>query len=173
MDPAPDHTAVGEPVDDVPRPRRQRHQHVLDTKGLAVTAPSVDAPVLPALSLNRLGRIASVCYDHRRRVLAVWILLLVVLTGARRAAGGDFKDRLLGGDTESEHARSLLAKSFPAESGDVAQVVFHATDAAAASAIRSAGDATVARLRGADRVAAVRGPFDPGVAGQVSADGRT
>jgi RND superfamily putative drug exporter len=138
-----------------------------------MTATSIDAPVPPSLSLNRLGRIASVCYDHRRQVLALWILLLVMLTGAGRVAGGDFKDRLLGGDTESEHARSLLAKSFPAESGDVAQVVFHAVDPAAAPAIRATADATVTRLRGADRVAAVRGPFDPGADGQVSPDGRT
>ena len=122
---------------------------------------------------SRLGRLAASCYDNRRQVVAAWLLLLVAITFAGRARGGDFKDKLLSGNTESEHARKLLNRSFPAQAGDIAEVVFHTNRALGVGATRPTIDAAVSRLRGAAHVAGVRGPFDPGASDQVSADGTT
>src|SRR5438270_7330741 len=107
---------------------------------------------------SRLGRIATWCYDRRRRVVTVWVLVLIAVSVAGRAGGSDFKDKLLGGDTESEHARTLLARSFPTQAGDVAQVVFRADAASGAAGAQVTIDATVTELRGVSHVAAVRGP---------------
>ena len=70
---------------------------------------SLDAPSTAQHSRGRLGRIAAGCYDNRRRVVAAWLLLLVAITFGGGATGGDFKDKLLGGNTESEHARMAQA----------------------------------------------------------------
>ena len=122
---------------------------------------------------SRLGRIGTWCYDHRRRVITLWALLLIVVSVAGRAGGSDFKDKLLGGDTESQHARTLLERSFPSQAGDVAQVVFRADNAGGTTGVKTSIDSTVAELRGIGHVTAVRGPFDDGATGQVSPDGHT
>src|SRR5438045_1160686 len=122
---------------------------------------------------SRLGRVATWCYDRRRRVVTVWVLVLIAVSIAGRAGGSDFKDKLLGGDSESEHARTLLARSFPTQAGDVAQVVFRADAASGAAGAQATIGTTVTELRGVRHVAAVRGPFDGGVSGQVSPDGHS
>jgi RND superfamily putative drug exporter len=122
------------------------------------------------VQLNRLGRIATWCYDHRRRVLGAWLFALIAITAGGRVVGGDFKDKILGGNTDSEHARALLQHVFPAQAGDVAQVVFRTAARADSPANHSAIDADVAGLRGLPHVSGVRGPFDANATHQISPD---
>ena len=75
--------------------------------------------------LERLGAFAA-----RRRwwVIAVWLLVLVGLSVARGAFGGDLRQRLLGaGQRVVEHGLDVLTKDFAAASGYGGQIVFHAT----------------------------------------------
>jgi putative drug exporter of the RND superfamily len=122
---------------------------------------------------NHLGRFAIWCYDHRRRVVAAWIIALVVTTAGGAALGGTFQDKILGGNTESEHARVLLQHAFPTQAGDAAQLVFHTATSVASPANHAAIERSTSRLRSLPHVAGVRGPFDAGVVGQVSPDGHT
>ena len=129
------------------------------------TAPPRHRPGLP-------GRLAGWCHDRRRLVLGAWLATLVVAVVVSGIAGSNFQDKLSGSNTESQRARDLLTANFPSQAGDSAQIVFRAdgsvSDPDIQARIRDLG-AQVATL---PHVAAVRGPFDPGVQGQVSPGGQ-
>jgi RND superfamily putative drug exporter len=119
-----------------------------------------------------LGRLAGWSYDRRRRVLALWVLALVgiVALGAFIVTGR-FNNKLSAGSTESQTAQTFLASRFPARAGDPADVVFRSTGPVAAPATQAQIGAVLARVAALPHVTGVRGPFDPGVRGQVSPDG--
>jgi RND superfamily putative drug exporter len=120
-----------------------------------------------------LGPLAGWSYDHRRWVLTGWLLLLVVVIAASGAVGSNFHNNFTLADSPSHRAQQLLTQRFPAQAGDTADLVMHATG----SIETPANTATIARMMGAVRalpsVTSVRGPLDPGAARQISADGRT
>ena len=89
----------------------------------------------------------------------------------RQGRGRDFKDKILGGNSDSEHARVLLQHVFPGQSGDVAQVVFHTTARADSPANHAAIDSALAPLRGLPHVTGLRGPFPTNATHQISPDG--
>ncbi|HMC67551.1 MAG TPA: hypothetical protein VKJ07_00220, partial [Mycobacteriales bacterium] len=119
-----------------------------------------------------LARIARWSFIHRRRAIAVWLLLLVAVTGIGRAAGSAFRDDFSGGNPQSQQAQNLLAHKFPGNAGDRAQIVFDAPtrlNGATAPRIESL-------LQAARRLPNVTGVTDPltaAGAGQLSPDGRT
>ena len=50
-------------------------------------AQSPAGAAVARLSARGLGRLAAWCYDHRRRVLAGWVLAVVVVIGLAQWAG--------------------------------------------------------------------------------------
>lgn len=117
-----------------------------------------------------LARLAAWCYDHRRRVLVLWIGLLVVASVISGIVGSDYQDRFTGGNAESQRAQDLLQAKFPAFSGDMAYVVVR-TDSPVTSASNQAKLTTLAdQITGLPHVVAVRSPFDPGGQSQISSD---
>jgi RND superfamily putative drug exporter len=116
-----------------------------------------------------LERLASACFRHRWRVIALWVVALVGLFAVKGAFGGDFADggRLPG--TDSQKAYDLARKEMPNLTDDSATVVFH--DAAGldrpatAAAVRSYLD----EVRAMPGISAVTSPFD--APDQRSADG--
>ena len=116
-----------------------------------------------------LERLASACFRHRWRVIALWVVALVGLFAAKGAFGGAFADggRLPG--TDSQKAYDLAHAEMPNLTDDSATVVFH--DAAGldrpstAAAIRSYLD----QVRALPGISAVTSPFD--APEQRSADG--
>ena len=72
-----------------------------------------------------LERLASACFRHRWRVVALWAVGLVGLFALSGALGGAFSDsgRLEG--TDSQRAYDLLGDEMPERSGESATVVFH------------------------------------------------
>ena len=127
---------------------------------------SLGAPV------TLLGRLARWCFERRRAVLLLWVVSVFVVAGAGRAVGSRFRNDLGGGGSESARTQTLLRQQFPAEAGDVAQVVFGANDVTAANA-QAAITADLRSLEGLPHVAAVRSPFAPDGGAQVAADGHT
>ena len=63
---------------------------------------------------------------HRRRALVAWVALLVVVLGVSGAVGTRQANQFSLKGTESQRAQDLLKAEFPAQSGDVDQIVFHA-----------------------------------------------
>ena len=120
-----------------------------------------------------LGRLARWCYAKRRRVVLLWVVGLIVITGASQVWHGVFENKFNGGNSESAHAQALLAHRFPSQAGDDAQVVFHTADPVTSPAVQARITETLAGLNGLPDVAGVRSPFDPGGSAQISRDGHT
>ena len=70
-----------------------------------------------------MNSLARWCFNHRRLVLALWIVALVVVGGASGSAGSGYTDSFKLPGTESTTALNLLRDNFKAESGDVDQIV--------------------------------------------------
>ena len=120
-----------------------------------------------------LARLAGWCYDHRRRVLTGWILVVLVVIALSGAVGSAFSNNFNSGNSPSQRAQDLLAQRFPAQAGDTADVVIHTT-----GQVNDAANAgTINRLVGAlvplPNVTSVRSPLSSGAEHQVSADGHT
>jgi RND superfamily putative drug exporter len=60
--------------------------------------------------LHGLGRLAAACFDHRRRVLATWIVLLVAIVAVSQVVGGHLSDSFSSGNSPSGQAQALLAR---------------------------------------------------------------
>jgi len=131
-----------------------------------------DGPAATPPPASPLGRLGSWSYRHRRLVAAVWLLVLVLLSVAGRAAASQFKDDLnAGSDTQSQQAAGFLRTQFPGQAGDVAQVVFQTRAPVTSAGVRSQIIRTLGGLAGLPHVVAVLSPFGPGGANQISPDG--
>jgi RND superfamily putative drug exporter len=114
--------------------------------------------------------LARWCFEHRWKVVAGWLLALVVIAGASAAAGTSFTTDLSLPGTDSQAAAALLAANFPAAAGEGDQVVIeatHGTDVRSAP-VRSAVTAALARVAAVPGVQSVASPYGPGGAAQVS-----
>jgi RND superfamily putative drug exporter len=117
-----------------------------------------------ATVLYRLGRFS---FHRRGRVVALWVLLLVLLAGAFAAFSGSSTSKFEMPGTESQRALDSLAKEFPQASGVTGTIVVAAAQGEKLTA------ANVAPL--VKQAAAVPGALaalDPFQSGAVSADGR-
>ncbi len=119
----------------------------------------------PVLALARF------CSDHRRAVLACWIVVLVAVLGGWRVAGSQYSSNFTLGNTGSQRAADLLQSRFPAQSGDRDQIVFHRDGALTEPKTRDEISAMLARVEKLPHVAGVVDPF--AAPGQISADGKT
>jgi len=119
--------------------------------------------------------LASWCARHRRVVVVIWLLVLLVSTGVARAVGSAYTNNFSLPDTQSTRALSLLQSSAPAQSGDREQVVFHTTGTSRVTDpdIQQRIESALARIRGVPDVSSVVGPFGAVSATQVSHDQRT
>jgi RND superfamily putative drug exporter len=117
--------------------------------------------------------IARFCSDHRRIVVALWVVVLVVVLGSWMTAGSRYANNFSLGNTDAQRAADLLRSSFPLQSGDRDQIVFHAPGGLGQPEVRSEVTKVAKRVAALPHVAAVTSPFDPGVKGQISADGKT
>ena len=115
-----------------------------------------------------LERLASACFRHRWRVVALWAVGLVGLFALSGSLGGAFSDsgRLEG--TDSQRAYDLLGDEMPERSGESATVVFHDPAGLDRPEARAAIGAYLDDVRTLPRVASVSSPVDS--AGQIAAD---
>jgi putative drug exporter of the RND superfamily len=120
-----------------------------------------------------LARIARWSFTHRRQAIASWLLALIALTGLGRAVGSQFLDDFSGANSQSQQAQELLARTFPADAGDRAQVVFRAAGRLDSPATANAVESLLARARNIPHVTAVSDPLSSAGRSQQSADGRT
>jgi len=121
-------------------------------------------------SLTGLGRLASWCFDHRRRVGCIWVVVLVVVIAVSQVVGGKLSDSFSSSGSPSGQAQALLARSFPSQAGDSAQVVVQTRAPVTSDANRRRMDRLVSALRSQPHVSGVTGPFDPEAHHQISSD---
>jgi putative drug exporter of the RND superfamily len=85
-----------------------------------------------------LERLASACFHHRWRVLALWLAGLVALVVVSGSLAGEYSDEGRLDGTDSQAAYDLLERELPERSEDTAAVVFHAADGLDAEPARTA-----------------------------------
>jgi RND superfamily putative drug exporter len=124
-------------------------------------------------SPGALGRLAGWCYDHRRRVVGLWVLAVIVVVGLAQAVGGRLDNDFALSGSPSQQAQRLLATRFPAERGDSADVVLRSSAPLDSAAGRATIERLVRALEPLDRVTGVHSPLSPADADQLSADRRT
>ncbi len=116
-----------------------------------------------------LERLASACFRHRWRVLALWVVAVVGLFALKGALGGAFADggRLPG--TDSQKAYDLAREELPNLTDDSATVVFHDAGGLEQPTTAAAMRSYLDQVRTLPGVEAVTSPFD--APEQRSADG--
>jgi putative drug exporter of the RND superfamily len=118
-------------------------------------------------------RLARWCFEHRRKVVAGWLLAVVVVLGLSVAASSRFNSNFSLPHTDSQAAVSLLAKDFPAASGEGDQVVIQATHGATvrSASVKAAVSTALAKVARVPGVQAVGSPYSAEGAAQMSRDG--
>jgi RND superfamily putative drug exporter len=107
---------------------------------------------------SRLGRIGAWCYDHRRRVLAGWILGVIAIAAVAVVAGSRFENDF-GGVGQSQQAQNVLTQRFPAQAGDQAQVVFRSSGPIRAPGVATRISRALAAIRPLPSVTSVSPPI--------------
>jgi putative drug exporter of the RND superfamily len=118
-----------------------------------------------AAVLQRLGRNS---YRHRRRVLSIWLVLLVALGILAGTLSKPFSEEFKIPGTGSQRAIDLLKEKLPAASGASGQVVFAAPDGGKVKEDAAAIKRSVAAAAKTPGVVAVT---DPITTGAISKDG--
>jgi len=120
-----------------------------------------------------MSKLARWCFEHRRWVVAAWLLAMVAVVGVGKAAGTDFGGSFSLPNTDSQAAVTLLTQNFPSASGEGDQVVIQATHGAGirSAPVRAAVTAALAKVASVPGVEAVASPYAKTGAAQVSRDG--
>src|ERR1700709_539125 len=114
--------------------------------------------------------LARWCFRHKFRVLAAWVVALVVLGGLSASAGSGYTDSFSLPGTESTTALNLLTKNFKTASTDTNQAVFAAPDVTH-PAVKARIAQTLDKMAKGPHVDRVDSPFAPGAAArQISRD---
>jgi RND superfamily putative drug exporter len=124
----------------------------------------------------RLGIVARVggwASAHRRLVALGWVVALVGAYGASVAVGTNYGNSFSLKGTDSQRAVDLLKRSFPAQSGDSDQIVFHAREGkVTAAAVQARVAPVLEQIARLPHVSGVVSPYSPGGAQAVSRDGQ-
>ena len=120
-----------------------------------------------------MPRIARWCFEHRTRVLALWLAAVVVTLGLSHALGSSFNESVSLPGTDSQAAVTLLTANFPSAAGEGDQIVVQATGGATvrSAAVRVPVTAALARAAAVPGVESVVSPYSAAGAGQISRDG--
>jgi RND superfamily putative drug exporter len=98
--------------------------------------------------------------DHRRAVVALWVVILVAALGAARVVGSHYGNSFTLPGTGAQRASNLLARGFPAQAGDVDQIVFHTPSGTVTSpGVRSRVERVLAEIARLPHVASVVSPY--------------
>jgi len=137
-----------------------------------VTDARCHIPLSALVMSSEMVRLAAWSMEHRRRVIAAWIALLVVSLGAAGSLKSQFDNDLTLPRTDAQRAADLLHSRFPARAGDSDQIVFNAKHGSLSdSSTRSAVLGTLRAVARLPHVVGVASPYDDRHA--ISSDGTT
>ncbi|WP_298329586.1 MMPL family transporter [Haloactinopolyspora sp.] len=125
------------------------------------------APPRPGI----LGRIAGVAFRKRGTVVIAWVLAIAGAAGLSSAFAGDFTADYSVPGSDSRQAQDLIAERFPAQAGDVVDVVVQADEPVTDAPVRAEITTLLDELGTMPHVATVEDPF--AAPGGISQDGRT
>jgi putative drug exporter of the RND superfamily len=102
--------------------------------------------------------------QHRWLVIGAWLALVAVMLGLSQLAGGaNYTNNVTFPASGSQAGQQLLTRDFPAASGDIDQIVFHATAGTLTDpAVRDQIQPMLARIASLPDVAQVASPYAAG-----------
>ena len=118
-----------------------------------------------------LYRLGGWAFGHRKRVLALWVVVLGLVVASAAAFGGKTNDKFTVPGTESQRAQELLEQKYPAASGAYARMVFVAPEGEKLTDAENK-DAVMASLEQTKKAEDVSQVIDPYSAHAISKDGR-
>ena len=120
-----------------------------------------------------MARLGRWCFEHRKRVVAAWLLAIAVIAGVSVAAGSSFNTNNSLPGTDSQAAATLLTQNFPAASGEGDQVVIQAVHGTTikSAPVQSAVTAALAKVAKVPGIESVASPYATNGAAQISRDG--
>jgi RND superfamily putative drug exporter len=120
-----------------------------------------------------LARLAGWCFDHRRTVLAAWLIVAVAVIGIAVNFGSQFSDNYSSASLASQRAQDVLNARFPRQAGATVDVVMHSPDPLTSGRNADSIARLVSAVRALPHVSSVTSPLAPGGRHQLSADSRT
>ncbi|MDQ1616439.1 MAG: putative drug exporter of the superfamily [Actinomycetota bacterium] len=118
-----------------------------------------------------LGRLGRASFRHRRLVALAWVVTLVAAGVLSAGFSGTFKADYSAPGSDSHRAQDLLDQRFPAQSGDIVDVVVRAPAGVRSRSARADVRALLTELGSVSHVAGVENPYS--TPGSVSRDGRS
>jgi putative drug exporter of the RND superfamily len=110
---------------------------------------------------------------HRKTVIAGWIVGLIVAGIVASLVGSDFTEEFSLPSSDSKDALDLLENRFPAQSGDVVQIVYKADAGVESPPVRREMEGVFATVDRLPHVSEVAGPYGAGGgAAAISEDGK-
>jgi putative drug exporter of the RND superfamily len=111
---------------------------------------------------TRLYRLGGWAFDHRRKVLVGWLVVLALVFASAAAFSGQTSDKFAVPGTESQRAQDLLREKYPGAGGAAARVVFAVPKGEKLTDPdnRAAVMASVDKARKAEEVSLVVDPFE-------------
>ncbi|MGH3246211.1 MAG: MMPL family transporter [Trebonia sp.] len=112
------------------------------------------------------------CFEHRKRVVAGWLVAIVLFLGLSQAVGSSFNSDFSLPNTDSQNAVSLLTTNFPSASGEGDQIVIQTAAGATVEspAVKAAVTAALAKVAKVPGIESVTSPFSKEGAAQISPD---
>jgi RND superfamily putative drug exporter len=118
-----------------------------------------------------MRRFATWTTGHRKTVVIGWIVALIGFGMIASSAGSDFTEEFSLPSSDSKDALDLLENRFPAQAGDVVQIVYKAESGVESPAIEKKMEGVFAQIAALPHVSEVSSPYENGGAGAVSDDG--
>jgi RND superfamily putative drug exporter len=119
-----------------------------------------------------MRRFATWTTGHRKTVILGWILALVGFGMLASSAGSDFSEEFNLPSSDSKDALDLLEDRFPAQAGDVVQIVYKAESGVESPAIERKMEGVFAQVAALPHVSEVSSPYEKGGAAAVSENGK-
>ncbi len=119
-----------------------------------------------------MRRFASWITSHRKTVIVGWIVALLGIGMIASSAGSDFTEEFSLPSSDSKDALDLLEDRFPAQAGDVVQIVFKAEGGVESATVEGKMESVFKKVEALPHVSEVSSPYEKGGAGAVSDDGK-
>jgi putative drug exporter of the RND superfamily len=116
--------------------------------------------------------LARWCVTHRRLVLIIWAVVLVLSLGIVKSVGTAYSNSFSLPHTESTDAINLLQASAPKQSGDTEQVVFATSGGAKVTdpSVEAQVGTLIKKLETLPHVSPIPSPYSPQNSNDISAD---
>src|SRR5215213_5599444 len=119
-----------------------------------------------------MRRFATWCTGHRKTVILGWVVALLGFGVLSGMVGSDFSEEFSLPSSDSKDALDLLENRFPAQAGDVVQIVYRSESGVRAPAVERKMEGVFQEVEALPHVSEAASPYEGGGAAAVSEDGK-